>query len=49
MPQNFSLLSPMLSTPLMNIHSRISQQIFEIEMVLKGYSGVRGKLIHEKT
>jgi hypothetical protein len=48
--QNFSLLSPVSLTPLINIHSQISPRIFEkFEMVLMGYSGVRGKLIYEKT
>jgi hypothetical protein len=47
--QNFSLFSPVLVTPLINIHSRISPRIFEkFEMVLMGYSGARGTLIYEK-
>ncbi len=46
--QNFSLFSPVLLTPLINIHSQISPRIFEkIWNGLNG-SGARGTLIYEK-
>ncbi len=46
-------LSPVSLTPVINIHSRISEYLREFskkfESVLMGYSGARGKLIHAKT
>jgi hypothetical protein len=49
LPQNFSHLSPVLLTPLINIHSRLSPQILKkFETIPMGYSGALGTLNYEK-
>jgi hypothetical protein len=46
-PPNSLLLVSL--TPLINIHLRLSLQIFEkVETILMGYSGAQGTLFHEK-
>jgi len=48
LPQNFSHLSPMSLTPLINIHSSIPQILKKFKTIPMGYSGAQGTLNCEK-
>ncbi len=48
--EDFFHLPPVSATPVVNLELRISPRLLnKFEMVLMGYSGAGGKLIHKKT